>query len=199
VLLTVIANLSKQKVMNMNLRHAISYAGSSARDFLPVPKYFSEMLGGQIEELRAELFGIVKKLFPKEYACLVSVPGISDITASALLVSTNGMKNFAGHKQLSSYLGLVPSVRQSGISVKGKGRVSKCGSDYVRSLLYMCAMSAARYSPSMAGFYTRLIGKGKEPMVALVAAAHRLVRIAFGVVRSGEPYRGFRKEVDSPT
>jgi transposase len=192
IILAVVANLTKQKVMCRNLRHAISYADAS-EGLLSVPDYFAEALAGQIKELVTELAAIAAKLWPKEYALLLSVPGIGALTASALLVSANGMRDFPGHKQLASYLGLVPSVKQSGISINGRGHIVKCGSSRLRGILRMGAMSAVSYNPSLGGFYRQLVARGKPGSLAYVAVMHRMVRIAFGVVRSGEPYRGFRE------
>jgi hypothetical protein len=38
-----------------------------------------------------------------------------------------------------------------------------------------------------------------HPMQARVAVMHRLVKIAYGVVQSGEPYRGGRAALSAPT
>jgi transposase len=197
MILSLIANLQRQKVMCKNIRHALSFTGES-KDLLSVPECLSGQLGDQIDDLSSELFGIVGKMFPREYACLVSIPGIGSLTAAALLAVASGMKSFSGHKQLSKFVGLIPSVRQSGISVSGRGRITKQGNSYLRSLLYLCAMTAVVHNPLLRGFYEGLKLRGKPSNVALVAVAHRLVRIAYGVVKSGELYRGTGREAGGP-
>jgi len=195
IILAVICNLTKQKTMCKNLRHAISYADAS-EGLLAIPAYFSDSLKCQIEELKAELAGIARKLFPKEYPLLLSVPGIGDLTASALLVVTGGFGKFPGHKQLSSYLGLVPNVRQSGISISGNGHIVKCGNSRIRGIMHMGAMSAVNHNSSIGGFFRQLVARGKDEMLAYTAVMHRMVRMAYGVVKSGEPFRGFKKPME---
>jgi len=76
--------------------------------------------------------------------------------------------------------------------------VAKVGNPYLRSLIFMCAFTACKTCRPCRELYERLTGKGKSKMLALMAVMHRLIKIAFGVVRSGEPYRGGvdRKKAD---
>jgi len=189
MIIAAIANLQKQKVMNRNLRHALS-VGFPEDSILSVPVYLCDVLESQIDELGSELSSIMERLYPREYAGILSIPGIGSLTASVLLAVTDCMKNFIGHKQLCSFLGLVPHSKDSGETVRVRGGIVKCGNHYLRALLFLSAFSASRCNPSLAGFYNGLVARGKPKRVAVIAVAHRLVRIAFGVVKSGEPYRG---------
>ena len=51
-----------------------------------------------------------------------------------------------------------------------------------RRILYQASVSAAAYNPIIKAFYERLIANGKPVKVARVAAARKLVHIAFAVV-----------------
>jgi transposase len=60
----------------------------------------------------------------------------------------------------------------------------------VRSILYMAAVTASTHNPVLRPFYDRLIAKGKEPKVALIAVLRRLVVFANAVIRTGQPWKG---------
>jgi len=44
-----------------------------------------------------------------------------------LLVFTDGFKRFNTAKELYSYAGITPTIRESGSSIKGRSRISKTG------------------------------------------------------------------------
>ena len=58
----------------------------------------------------------------------------------------------------------------------------------MRAVLYMAAQSAARYNPSLARFYQRLITNGKTPKIALVAVMRKLLTVLNAIVRSKQPW-----------
>jgi len=57
----------------------------------------------------------------------------------------------------------------------------------------MCAHNAERFNEPCIRLYSRLLAKGKAKDLATVAVMHKLVKIAFAVVQSGEPCRGGKK------
>ena len=56
---------------------------------------------------------------------LVSIPGIADTTAAALLAEIVDVHQFSGARQVAAFAGLVPKIRQSGSSVRGRACLSK--------------------------------------------------------------------------
>jgi hypothetical protein len=61
----------------------------------------------------------------KRIGLLTSIPGIGKLTAVIILAETNGFELIRNKKQLVSYAGLDVKEKTSGISVKGKPRISK--------------------------------------------------------------------------
>ena len=53
----------------------------------------------------------------------------------------------------------------------------------VRAVLYMAAVSASRFNPVIAAFYGRLLAKGKEAKVALVACMRKLLTVLNAILR----------------
>jgi transposase len=83
-------------------------------------------------------------------------------------------------------VGLDPIQFQSGTSVHGKSRISKCGNREIRKRLFEATLSAARYNPAIKAFYCRLKEQGKPDRVARVAAARKLLLIAHSIYESGQ-------------
>ena len=77
---------------------------------------------------------------------------------------------------------------ESGTSVKGRGKISKRGSSYARKILFMCSFSACKHNKQCADLYSRMVAAGKAKKVALIAVANKLIRQAFGILKSGKPY-----------
>jgi transposase len=117
---------------------------------------------------------------------LESIPGIGEITA-ARLVSLDLLR-FATARTLASYAGVTPMQRTSGTSVRGKPSLSKIGDATLRQALYLPAMAAIRHNPPVRQLAERLRKQGKCEMLIIGAGMHKLLTLAFGVVKSGLPF-----------
>jgi len=118
---------------------------------------------------------------------LLTIPGIGPITALTLLALFRKYPD-ANRGQIVALVGFDPILFQSGTSVHGKTRISKCGNREVRKRLFEATLSAARYNPSIQGIYRRLKEQGKPDKVARIAAARKLLLIAHAIYNSGAPY-----------
>jgi transposase len=105
---------------------------------------------------------------------------------AALLATLLTRIEFANSDALVAYSGLDPRPEDSG-SKRGKRRLSKKGDPQLRRQLYLCAMAATR-SALFRPMYEALKGRGLPSTAALVVLARKLLRIAFAVWRSGQPF-----------
>lgn len=121
-------------------------------------------------------------------AILLSIPGIGIQCAAWLLVSTLNFTLCATPEALVSYAGLSPLQRESGTSIRGRPRVGRGGNARLRTILYMATLSASRYNPAIAAFYTRLRERGKPGKVARCAAARKLLHLAWALVIKGQRF-----------
>lgn len=124
----------------------------------------------------------------KNYKLLLSVPGIGHFTAVYLIGCTN---NFAGKisgKQLASYAGVVPFEYSSGISVRGRKKVHPMANKELKSMLYMCAMSAIQHYPEFKQYYERKEKEGKHGWSIMNAVKNKIVLRVVAVVNKQEPY-----------
>jgi transposase len=105
-----------------------------------------------------------------------------------LIVLTDGFNRFNSAKQLCSYAGLTPIIRQSGTSVKGRPRISKIGNKNLRKSLFMCSFSACQHNKACREIYERITAKGKSKKLALMAVCNKLLKQAFAISQSGLKY-----------
>ena len=98
------------------------------------------------------------------------------------------MTQFAGARQVAAFAGLVPRIRQSGTSVRGRACLSKAGSWRLRKALFYPAMVALRFNPILMALQARLLAAGKNKKLIVGAAMRKLLQIAYGVLKSGKPF-----------
>ena len=145
-------------------------------------------LNKEVKGIEDRLLKLVKKEQQEQLTLLKSIPGMGDKTALFLLVVTDGFKKFEKASQLCSYVGITPTIRQSGSSVKGRSRISKVGNKKLRNLLFLCSFSACKYNKACREIYERIVNKGKSKKLALMAVANKLLKQAFAIAKSGNPY-----------
>ena len=119
---------------------------------------------------------------------LDSIPGLGDQTIPVLLSFYGGPARFDHARQAAAFAGLDPRQHESGSSVRGKPRLSKVGHAGLRKALYMPAMVTLHKTAWGRAFRDRLAAAGKVPMVIIGAMMRKLVHVAFGVLKSGQPF-----------
>jgi transposase len=144
-------------------------------------------------EIKALLFG--DHAWSVAARRLTAIPGIGLITAAWILVATHQFARCQTPEQAAAFAGLVPHAQDSGTSRRGKRSVGGGGHAALRRALYMAAISATRFNRPVKTFYQRLLSRGKPKKLALVAAARKLLHIAWAVVvkhRDFDPDYSFR-------
>src|SRR5580692_9671483 len=80
---------------------------------------------------------------------------------------------------------IAPRERRSGTSIRGRARLCKTGNARVRKALYMPAMVALRFNPTLRIFAERLLAAGKHKRLIIGAVMRKLLVLAYGILRSG--------------
>jgi transposase len=118
---------------------------------------------------------------------LCSIPGIALCSAAKILSEIAG-KDFKSAHQLALYAGLNPKENQSG-HFKGKTTLSKIGNAFLRKALFMPASVASRCCPPIKLWIQQI--KSRRPEFSKLAirgaVMHKLIRIAFGVLKHQTP------------
>lgn len=124
---------------------------------------------------------------------LMTLPGVSYVVAIGLLAAFGDIERFRDGHHAASYLGLVPSTRQSGNKCF-HGRITKAGNPQSRWLLTQACQHVSRHPGPLGAFYRRL-SKRKPRQVAIMALARKLVTIAYLMLKNDEPYRYAKPEL----
>ena len=179
---------SKQSTQIKNKIHGETVLGIPSKEVLRSLNRQLKSLKREIELLETKLENNVKAEYQKSLTLLKSIPGIGSKTALMLLVFTDGFNRFESAKELCSYAGITPIIRQSGSSVKGRPRMSKMGNPKLRNLLFMCSFNACKYNKACKELFDRIVAKGKSKKLALIAVCNKLLKQAFSIVKNEIPY-----------
>ena len=150
---------------------------------------YSQTIRHMLEE-KKRLDEEIKSRNNREVELVKSVPGMGEISARTILAAIGEIKRFKRAKQLTSYCGLVPSVRSSGerteyghITREGRSEVRRVGVQSAHAVLISKSVEAYPLKKWYASIARR---RGKK--TAIVALARKLVTIVFYVLRDKKPY-----------
>lgn len=185
---TVLRQLQKQLTATKNLQSSLEPLPVKDKDCIQSLKKTTEFLEKQIKSMQQEMEEDAASVFSAQIELLTSIKGIGVTLATALIIATGGFAYFDNAKQLSRFIGICPTIEQSGTSVNIRGHINRNGDETLRSMLYVAAWSASQHNAACRECYQRLRSKGKSGKEAMIAVANKLVRQAFAVVKSGESY-----------
>jgi transposase len=114
---------------------------------------------------------------------LQSVPGIGPAIAHTLLAELPELGTLS-RQAIAKLVGIAPLNADSG-RWRGQRRIWG-GRAAARTALYMAALVASRYNPTIRAFYQRLLARGKPKKLALIACARKLLTILNQLLRTGE-------------
>jgi len=179
---------SKQSTQIKNKIHGETVLGVPSKEVIESLNRQLKSLKKEIAFLEAKLEKNVKAEYQESLTLLKTIPGIGNKTGLMLLVFTDGFNRFESSKELCSYAGITPIIRQSGSSIKGRPRMSKMGNPKLRNLLFMCSFNACKYNKACKALFDRIVAKGKSKKLALIAVCNKLLKQAFSIVKNGVPY-----------
>ncbi|MFT3804043.1 MAG: IS110 family transposase [Burkholderiaceae bacterium] len=118
---------------------------------------------------------------------LLSISGVNGTVAMSLLAAIGDISRFSSPGKLVSYLGLNPSVFQTGNQPARHGRITKRGRSQARGMLVEAAWSVAQNPGPLRAFYLRVRSR-RGQQIAAVATARKLAVIVWHVLSTKEPY-----------
>lgn len=118
---------------------------------------------------------------------LMTVGGINAVVAVSLLDAIGDVSRFSSPEKLVSYVGLNPSVRQSGDRPAVHGRITKQGRAHARAMLIEAAWAIAADPGLLRAFFVR-IKERRGQQVAAVATVRKLAVLAWHLLTKDEDY-----------
>ena len=181
-------NLIKKRTATKNKIHGEQVLGIPSKYVYQSLNRVEKSLNKEIKGIELKLLTLVKQEHQVLLTLLRSIPGIGLKTALFLIVVTDGFNKFETASQLCSYVGITPTIRESGSSVRRRSRISKVGNRKLRNLLFMCSMSAYKQNKGCRDIFIRITNKGKSKKLALIAVSNKLLKQSFAIAKSGLPY-----------
>ncbi|MCG3354498.1 IS110 family transposase [Neisseria meningitidis] len=169
---------------------------STEEDFIRnIHQDLIDTIQDKMEQVKIAISEQIKKQTDNNhYRNLQTIPSIGKDTASVLYAQLTE-KHFKTANQFVSYAGLSPAIIQSGISVRGRGRLSRYGNRRLKSTLYMPALCAYRFN-AFPKLINNLKKAGKPKMVIIVAIMRKLAKLAYYIVKTGQPYDAERHRLN---
>ena len=183
-------DLEADRQRQANRLHAIKHAAQASPTVMSNLKDQIDFLSQQIEQVKKQIQDHIKQhpQLKKQCDLLDSIKGIGFLTAAKLLAEYGDFSQFENVREVVAFAGLNPKQRQSGSSVRGKTRISKIGRSSIRAALYMPAVNAKRWNPLLQPLVLRLQEDGLSGTQIVVAVMRKLLHLAFGILRSGQPF-----------
>jgi len=148
------------------------------RTIAPVLRTLAKLVRGLEREIDAALLRDADRA--ELSTLLQTVPGVGPGVARTLLIDLPELGHL-GRREIASLVGVAPFARDSG-TFRGQRRI-RGGRASVRTALYLAAMTAARFNPTLRELYERLRVAGKPPKLAFVAVARKLLTILNAIAR----------------
>lgn len=123
-----------------------------------------------------------------QFGHMITAPGMGEISVFAALAELTTLPVTLKSAQVSRHAGLDVRLTQSGTSIDKPGRISKGGNAYLRSAMYMPALTAIRCDSNVKAFYEALIGRGKRKMQAIVAVMRKYLTGLWACMQAGEDF-----------
>lgn len=116
-----------------------------------------------------------------------SIPGVSDKTISAIIGECGNLKRFNDVKSFISYLGLYPTLYQSGNASK-TGQLAKRGIPIAKHALYLAAVASIRHNTELNKLFHDRVSAGKSKKEALIIVAKKLASIIYSLFKYNQSY-----------
>jgi transposase len=160
----------------------------------PVKTMISQSGRHIVTELNKEIEKIDKRIaelidsddeLAQVFTIVTSIPGIGTQNAVCLMVYTDNFRRFNfDSRKIACYYGIAPFGRDSGTSVHTDPHVHYMANRQIKAMLSQAALSAAKFNPVIASYYSRLIERGKKRQIVLNNVKNKLVHIVTAMVRN---------------
>lgn len=184
--------LIQAKTQFSNQLHAINHSALKSKEVSDSLADMIESLKQQIKKNEKKAVALAKAddvLFKKVQLIAQSVKGLGILSVLTTVSETNGFVGFESVKQITSYAGY-DIVESSSGKFTGKTRISKKGNAYLRTNMYMPALSVIRTKlEPFYNLYVRLLARnGGIKKKAMVAVQRKLLVLIYTLWKKNEAF-----------
>jgi transposase len=170
----------KQKTRVINQFHAAKHSKHISESSIRRYKDLITFLKNQVKAIEEEILDLIREdeVLNEKIQKITSVPGLGITTVASVIAETNGFASITNIKQLQSFAGYDPQIRESG-KWKGATRISKKGNSHIRQALYFPAYTIIKYSQYHKEFYERILEKRGKSLMAATAVQRKLLGLIY--------------------
>jgi transposase len=145
------------------------------------------LLTRQLKEIEKKIKQKALELAPDEFDLLISIPGIGETIAAAIIAYCHDILRFSNGRKLAAYIGIAPKVKQSGDKKKTySGPITKMGVSLLRAYFTQAVLalfkSKAQGAEELKQWYQKVkMRKGWQK--ARIAMARKIAHIAYGTLK----------------
>lgn len=183
--------LVKQKASLLNVLKEYSNIGLSEHDsIMRSQRRIIKNLEKEISKMEAEMKDIIKNnpSLQQNHQLLQSIKGVGKVLATATIIKTKNFTRFTNPRKFACFCGTAPFENTSGISIRGKTKVSHLADKQMKTLLDLSAKSAIQYDKELREYYLRRTAIGKSKMSTINIVRNKILYRMFAVIKRQTPF-----------
>lgn len=182
--------LLDEKTALSNKLHALKASFEPRQSVLDRLEQRLSLLQNQIKTVEKEIKQAVQsdEVLQQKIANVCEVKGLGLITVATVVGETNGFELFTSRGQLTSYAGYDVVEKESGTSIKAKGKISKKGNKHIRRALHFPALTVVKHEPQFKQLFERVVDKSAIKMKGYVAVQRKLLILIYTLFKNDVPY-----------
>lgn len=145
----------------------------------------------EIQSLTEKADGLEKKIsnLLKDFdSTITSIPGIGPILGACILSEIGDVTRFRSADKLAAYIGVDPSISQSGEYTSDHAHMSKRGSPYLRRAVWMASVVAVQRDPMFRAYYDKKAAQGLKYMNIIGHVTKKMTAVIFAILRDNKVY-----------
>ena len=142
-------------------------------------------LQNQVDEIDKE----IKSMMDDLDSPLMTIPGISYVSAASILAEIGDINDFDSPAKLQAFAGLDPSTYQSGKFTATHAVMVKRGSKYLRWSLLSATRLVCMRDQTFNEYKNKKLAEGKHYFVALSHTSKKLIRVIYYLLKNNKSYQ----------
>jgi transposase len=142
----------------------------------------------QLTRIEKQMAFIMKTNF----SFLLTIPGVGPITGGTIIGEIGDINRFHSPSALLAYAGLDPTIYQSGNFIGSQSRISKRGSRYLRSAIFIstrCAIINPKIKDNkFRDKYSTKVSQGKHHNSAICSASKNMINVIYALMNSHQSF-----------
>jgi len=120
----------------------------------------------------------------------MAIPGVGPLTALSFYSSIEDPHRFRRNEDVGPFLGLVPTLHQSG-QTASRRRISKAGDKLTRSLLSIAAQHHVQWADTAISSWGKKLSERLKPRGVHIAVARKLAVTMLAIWKADVPYEAY--------